>query len=56
MNSYTAILNDKRIEIEAKDLYSAKMKAIEILKPKKKYLGYLVVLLNCTHSTCDCGI
>ena len=49
MNSYTAGLHNKTIELEAKDLWSAKQQAIEILKPKKKDMGYLWVILNTVH-------
>jgi len=36
LNGYKAFLNNKELDIYAKDLYSAKLKAIEIFKPKKK--------------------
>ncbi len=49
MNSYTAGLNGKTIEIEAKTLWDAKCKATEIFKPKKKDLGHIWVVLNTTH-------
>ena len=41
---YEAGLNGKRVEIEANDLWSAKQKAIEVLKPKKKDMGLLWVV------------
>lgn len=49
MNSYTAGLHGKKIEIEAETLYEAKLRAIDILKPKKKDMGLLWVILNTTH-------
>lgn len=49
MNSYTAGLNGKQIEIQAKDLWSAKQLAVQILKPKKKDIGMVWVVLNTTH-------
>ena len=49
MNSYTAGFNGKTIQLEAKDLWSAKQQAIQIFKPKKKDLGELWVILNTTH-------
>ena len=42
---YEAGLNGKRVEIEADSLWSAKEKAIAILKPKKKDMGLLWVVL-----------
>lgn len=45
MNGYIAILNGKKIEVYAESLYAAKQKAIAELKPKKRDLGLLSVML-----------
>jgi len=45
LNGYVAGLKGARIEIYAESLYAAKVKAIEELKPKKKDMGLLWVML-----------
>lgn len=45
MSTYRAFLNSKSVEIEATSLYAAKLKAIEVLKPRKAQMGLLAVVL-----------
>lgn len=45
MHGYVAMLRGKRIEIRAENLYEAKRVAIGVLKPSKRDMGTLVVML-----------
>jgi hypothetical protein len=45
MNGYKAFYNRKEIEVYADTLYGAKLKAIQIFKPKKKDEHNIAVVL-----------
>lgn len=45
MNGYVGGLNDQRVEVHADNLWDAKQKVIELVKPRKKDMGLVWVLL-----------
>ena len=45
MNTYHAFFMGRTIELEAKDLWSARKRALEILRPKKSQEGYVAIVL-----------